>query len=141
MGLFDSLAKNALGGMLGGSDPAAMLSNLLGDMGGLHGLGAKFEAAGFGPQFTSWVSTGENQAIDPQQLEGTVGMAEIEKLAAKVGMNVSTVLPLLSQFLPIVIDKLTPKGFIDTSHPTGSQIQEALMSAITGSLGGFFGKR
>jgi len=41
MGLFDSLAKNALGGLLGGSskqDPAAMLSGLLSDSGGLAGL-------------------------------------------------------------------------------------------------------
>lgn len=142
MGLFDSLAKNALGSMLGGSsnqDPAAMLAGLLSDMGGLHGLSAKFEQAGFGSHFSSWVSTGENQTIDPQQLEGTVGMAEIEKLAGKVGMNVSTVLPLLTQFLPVVIDKLTPKGHIEDNLPSGSQVQNALMSAITGSLGGLFG--
>ena len=39
MGLFDSLAKNALGSMLGGSstqDPAAMLSGLLSDAGGIE---------------------------------------------------------------------------------------------------------
>lgn len=142
MGLFDSLAKNALGGMLGGSmkqDPAAMLAGLLADMGGLEGLAAKFEQAGFGAQFSSWVGTGENQAIDPQQLQGTVGLAEIEKLAAKVGMSTTSVLPLLTQFLPVVIDKLTPRGLIDTNHPSGGQIQEALMSAITSSLGGLFG--
>lgn len=142
MGLFDSLAKNALGSMLGGSanqDPAAMLAGLLNDVGGLQGLMAKFEQAGFGSQFASWVSTGENQPIDNKQVEGSVGMEEIEKLAAKVGLNVSTVLPLLTQFLPSVIDKLTPKGVIEDNNPTGSQIQSALMSAISGSLGGLFG--
>jgi hypothetical protein len=43
MGLLDSLAKNALGSMLGGSskqDPAAMLSGLLGEAGGIEGLEA-----------------------------------------------------------------------------------------------------
>jgi len=53
MGLFDSLAKNALGGMLGGKqDPAAMLSGLLSDAGGLQGLMGKFQSAGFGDRFT-----------------------------------------------------------------------------------------
>lgn len=139
MGLFDSLAKNALGGMLGGQDPASMLSGLLADAGGLQGLQGKFEAAGLGTQFSSWVGLGDNDSISPEQLQGSVGMAEVEKLAANVGMNVSTVLPLLSQFLPLVIDKLTPHGRIADNHPSGSEIQNALMSAITGGLGGFFG--
>ncbi|MGV3663353.1 MAG: YidB family protein [Prosthecobacter sp.] len=139
MGLFDSLAKNALGGMLGGKDPASLLSGLLADAGGLQGLQAKFEASGLGAQFSSWVGSGDNESIDPEQLKGSVGMAEIEKLAANVGMNVSTVLPLLSQFLPLVIDKLTPNGRIADNHPSGGEIQNALMSAITGGLGGFFG--
>lgn len=141
MGLFDSLAKNALGGMLGGQDPATMLSGLLADAGGLQGLQGKFEAAGLGAQFSSWVGAGDNEQISPEQLQGSVGMAEIEKLAANVGMNVSTVLPLLSQFLPLVIDKLTPNGRIAENHPSGSEIQSALMSAVMGGLGGFFGKK
>lgn len=142
MGLFDSLAKNALGSMLGDSsqqDPAAMLSGLLQDAGGLQGLKAKFEASGLGAHFSSWVGSGENQSIDSKQLEGSVGMAEIEKLAASVGMNVSAILPLLTQFLPTVIDKLTPKGVIDNDHPSGNQIQDALISALKGGLGGLLG--
>ncbi len=139
MGLFDSLAKNALGGMLGGKDPATLLSGLLADAGGLQGLAGKFEAAGLGAQFSSWVGGGDNENISPEQLQGSVGMAEIEKLAANVGMNVGSVLPLLSQFLPLVIDKLTPNGRIEGDHPSGNQIQDALMSAVMGGLGGFFG--
>lgn len=139
MGLFDSLAKNALGGMLGGQDPAAVLSGLLADAGGLQGLKGKFETAGLGAQFSSWVGLGDNESITPEQLQGSVGMAEVEKLAANVGMNVSTVLPLLSQFLPLVIDKLTPNGRIAEDHPSGSEIQNALFGAISGGLGGFFG--
>jgi uncharacterized protein YidB (DUF937 family) len=142
MGLFDSLAKNALGGMLGGSakqDPAAMLSGLLSDAGGLQGLMSKFQTAGLGDHFASWVATGENQTINAEQMQNAVGMDEIQRLASKIGMQAHTVLPLLAQFLPQVIDKLTPKGQIDDNHPSGSQIKSALMSVVSSSFSGLFG--
>ena len=140
MGLFDSLAKNALGGMLGGKqDPAAMLSGLLSDAGGLQGLMGKFQSAGFGDHFSSWVGTGENQPMNADEVQNAVGMDEIQRLASKLGMQTHTVLPLLAQFLPQVIDKLTPKGMIDENHPTGPQIQSVLTSVISSSLGGMFG--
>lgn len=140
MGLFDSLAKNALGGMLGGKqDPAAMLAGLLSDAGGLQGLMGKFQSAGFGDHFSSWVGTGENQAINADQMQSAVGLDEIQRLASKLGMQSHTVVPLLAQFLPQVIDKLTPKGMIDENHPSGAQIQSVLTSVISSSLGGLFG--
>lgn len=142
MGLFDSLAKNALGGMLGGKqDPAAMLSGLLSDAGGLQGLMDKFKGAGFGDHFSSWVGTGENRAMNADEMQNAVGMDEIQRLASKLGMQTHTVLPLLAQFLPQVIDKLTPKGMIDENHPSGAQIQSVLTSMISSSLGGLFGGR
>ena len=141
MGLFDSLAKNALGGMLGGSkqDPAAMLSGLLNDAGGLQGLMGQFQKAGFGDQFATWVGTGENQPIGAEQMQNAVGVEEIQRLASKLGMQSHTVLPLLAQFLPQVIDKLTPKGQIDDNNPSGGQIQSVLTGLISSSLGGLFG--
>lgn len=140
MGLFDSLAKNALGGMLGGKqDPAAMLSGLLSDAGGLQGLMGKFQSAGLGDHFSSWVGTGENQSVNADEIQNAVGMDEIQRLASKLGMQTHTVVPLLAQFLPQVIDKLTPKGLIDENHPTGAQIQSVLTSVISSSLGGMFG--
>jgi|UniRef100_UPI0037834EF5 uncharacterized protein YidB (DUF937 family) len=140
MGLFDSLAKNALGGLLGGKqDPAAMLSGLLNDAGGLQGLMGQFQKAGFGEQFASWVSTGENKPLDAEQVQNAVGMDEIQRLASKLGMQTQTVLPLLAQFLPQVIDKLTPKGQIDDNNPSGGQIQSVLASLISSSFGGLFG--
>ncbi len=142
MGLLDSLAKNALGGMLGGSakqDPAAMLSGLLNEAGGLNGLMGQFQKAGLGNEFSSWVSTGQNQPVTADQVQNAVGADTIQNLANKVGMNVNTVLPLLSQFLPQIIDKLTPKGQIDDNNPSGGQIQSVLTSVISSGLGGLFG--
>ena len=142
MGLLDSLAKNALGGMLGGSakqDPAAMLSGLLNEAGGLNGLMGQFQKAGLGDAFFSWVSTEKNQPITADQMQNAVGADTIQQLASKVGMNANTVLPLLSQFLPQIIDKLTPQGQIQDNNPSGSQIQSVLTSVISSGFGGLFG--
>ena len=144
MGLFDTLAKNALGSMLGGSskqDPAAMLSGLLSEAGGIEGLMGQFQSAGFGSQFASWVSTGENQPLSEDQMHSAIGAEALQGLASKLGMNTGTVLPLLAQFLPQVIDKLTPQGQIADNHPSSNQLQSVLTSVISSGLGGLFGGR
>ena len=140
MGLLDTLAKNALGSMLGGSsakqDPAAMLAGLLSNAGGLEGLKDKFQGAGLGEQFASWVGTGANQPLDPSQLRNAVGEDTVQNLSGQMGMKMDTVLPLLAQFLPQVIDKLTPQGEITNNQPSGSQLQSVLTSVISSGLGG-----
>lgn len=144
MGLFDTLAKNALGSMLGGSskqDPAAMLSGLLSEAGGIEGLMSQFQSAGFSSQFASWVSTGENQPLSEDQMQSAIGAEALQGLASKLGMNTGTVLPLLAQFLPQVIDKLTPQGQIADNHPSSGQLQSVLTSVISSGLGGLFGGR
>lgn len=144
MGLFDTLAKNALGSMLGGSskqDPAAMLSGLLSEAGGIEGLMGQFQSAGFSSQFASWVSTGENQPLSEDQMQSAIGAEALQGLASKLGMNTGAVLPLLAQFLPQVIDKLTPQGQIADNHPSSGQLQSVLTSVISSSLGGLFGGR
>ena len=144
MGLFDTLAKNALGSMLGGGsrqDPAAMLSGLLSEAGGMEGLMSQFQSAGFGGQFASWVSTGENQPLSADQMQNALGMEALQGLAGKLGMNTGTLLPLLIQFLPQVIDKLTPQGQIADNHPSSSQLQSVLTSVISSSFSGLFGGR
>lgn len=144
MGLLDSLAKNALGSMLGGAskqDPAAMLSGLLHEAGGLNGLMGQFEKAGFRDTFVSWVGTEPNQPITAEQMQNAIGAEALQGLAAKLGMSTPTVLPLLAQFLPRVIDQLTPQGQIEENHPSGSQIQNVLMSVISSSFSGLFGRK
>jgi uncharacterized protein YidB (DUF937 family) len=56
-------------------------------------------------------------------------------------MNTGTLLPLLVQFLPQVIDKLTPQGQIADNHPSSSQLQSVLTSVISSSFSGLFGGR
>lgn len=139
MGLFDSLAKQAMGSLLGGNDPSSMLTGLLNQAGGMNGLKDKFQEAGMGETFASWVGTGENQAVQPSQLQNILGSEAIQDLASKIGLDVRTVLPLLSQYLPMIIDKLTPNGSIENTHPSADQLQNVLASVMKGGLGGLFG--
>jgi len=143
MGLLDTFAKQALGSMLGGksgqSDPVSMLSGLMSESGGLNGLMGQFQKAGLGDQFASWVSRGENQPVNEDQVQSALGADAIQGLANKLGMNAGSLLPMLSQFLPQVIDKLTPKGQIETNEPSGDQIQGVLGSIMKSGLGGLFG--
>lgn len=139
MGLFDSLAKQAMGSLLGGNDPSSMLTGLLNQAGGMNGLKDKFQEAGMADTFASWVGTGENQAVQPSQLQNILGNEAIQDLASKIGLDVRTVLPLLSQYLPQIIDKLTPNGSIENTHPSADQLQNVLASVMKGGLGGLFG--
>jgi uncharacterized protein YidB (DUF937 family) len=141
MGLFDSLAKQALGGIMGGNQQGDMLSGLLNQAGGLDGLKDRFQQVGLGEVFASWVSTGANQPVQPSQLEGALGSDAIQNLASKVGFDVKNLLPLLSQFLPQVIDQLTPNGSIDETHPSSEKLQSVLSSVMKSGLGSFFGGR
>jgi uncharacterized protein YidB (DUF937 family) len=143
MGLFDSLAKQAMGSLLGGNScqPSDFLSSLLNQAGGLPGLKEKFNQAGMTEIFASWVSTGENKTVQPDQLEKALGSDAIADMAQKLGLNVGMVLPLISQFLPQVIDKLTPNGVVEDQQPSGDQLQNVLASVMKGGLGGLFGGR
>lgn len=101
----------------------------------------KFNQAGMTDVFASWVSTGENKSVQPDQLEKALGSDAIADMAQKLGLNVGMVLPLISQFLPQVIDKLTPNGVVEDQQPSGDQLQNVLTSVMKGGLGGLFGGR
>jgi uncharacterized protein YidB (DUF937 family) len=143
MGLFDSLAKQAIGGLLGGNggQPTDLLSSLLNQAGGLPGLMQRFNQAGLTEVFASWVSTGENKPVQPAQMEQALGADAVADLSRKLGLDANMVLPLISQFLPQVIDKLTPNGVVENTPPSGDQLQNVLASVMKGGLGGLFGGR
>ena len=143
MGLFDSLAKQAIGSFLGGSggQPTDLLSSLLNQAGGLPGLMQRFNQAGLTEVFASWVSTGENKPVQPAQMEQALGADAVADLSRKLGLDVNMVLPLISQFLPQVIDKLTPNGVVENTPPSGDQLQSVLASVMKDGLGSLFGGR
>ena len=102
-----------LDGMLGGIVGAGMVSvvnNLLDQHGGLQGVINQFEQKGLGATVQSWVGTGPNQAITPDQVHQVLGPDLLQQLSAKSGLSVQDLASKLASVLPQAVDKMTPDG-------------------------------
>ncbi|BBO02170.1 MULTISPECIES: YidB family protein [Bradyrhizobium] len=106
-GLSD-LLKGGLGGLLAGGAAGTVLSGGLGDL--LNQL----QQGGHGEAANSWVGKGENKPIAPGDLASALGADQIESLSAQSGLPRDELLNGLSQYLPQVIDHLTPDGRLPT---------------------------
>jgi len=118
MGLFDEVVGK-LGGMLGGSEGEGqgLLGGVMemltsGEGGGLGGLVQTFKDKGLGEVISSWVGTGENLPINADQIKEALGSETIQNMAAKVGIAPEDLSAKLSEYLPVIIDKLTPDGTV-----------------------------
>jgi uncharacterized protein YidB (DUF937 family) len=110
-GLSD-LMKGGLGGLLAGGAAGSVLS------GGLNDLLKQFQQNGHGDAVDSWVGTGPNKDIAPKDLGNALGADKINALADQTGMSREDLLKALSQYLPQVIDRLTPQGRLPTAQET-----------------------
>ena len=115
MGLLDSIA-GAVMGKLGGTEGgmAQIALDMFNQHGGLNGVLDKLKTSGLGDQVASWVGTGENQAVSPDQISSALGSSQIAELAAKFGISPDVLSGQLAQHLPDVINKLTPHGEVPT---------------------------
>ena len=138
MGLFDSII-GAVSGKTEGSGGAAQLIGVLGGLlaqsGGLQGLANKFAQSGQENAFQSWVGVGENQPISNNQIQNALGSEQVNALAARMGIDPAQASNFLAEYLPKIVDKLTPAGKID---PTADHQQglAALLPSLLQSLGG-----
>ena len=105
MGLFDGV----LGGIVG-AEMATVVSGLIEKHGGIQGIVAQLEQQGLGSTVRSWVGTGANQPITPDQVHQAFGADAMKQLAARLNMTPEDLAAKLSQVLPQAIDKLTPGG-------------------------------
>jgi uncharacterized protein YidB (DUF937 family) len=113
-GLLGSLGGNP--GTAGGGNQQAGLGGLLGGLGG-GGLGGglgelmeSFRQQGQGDVAESWVGTGPNKPIAPDQLEQAIGPDALATLTQQTGLSREELLSRLSTTLPEVVDKVTPDG-------------------------------
>ncbi|MBL8323536.1 MAG: DUF937 domain-containing protein [Rubrivivax sp.] len=124
-----------LGGMLGSALGGGNAGMGGGSLGGLGGLVEQFARAGLGDVAKSWVGTGQNLPISPDQLSQVLGGERIGSMASQLGMNQGDLLGQLSQMLPQVVDSLTPQGQIPQGDIQGMGDQ------LGGLLGGLLGGR
>jgi uncharacterized protein YidB (DUF937 family) len=109
----------------------ALLSLLLkgGAMGGLGGLVGKFTSAGLGGKANSWVGSGENEALDPDEVEQALGTDQLDKIASDAGMSRDEAKGALASMIPGLVDQASPGG----SLPTGD-IAKSLKGLDFGSI-------
>jgi uncharacterized protein YidB (DUF937 family) len=138
MGLFDSLAGNLagslLGNLMGGGGNSKLLSGVIqlltsSQSGGVGGLMQAFEQKGLGNILSSWISTGQNLPISVEQLTSVLGSSQLQQLAQHMGVTPQAAGSQLADFLPNIIDKLTPNGQVDNS------MLEQGLSFLKGQLG------
>jgi uncharacterized protein YidB (DUF937 family) len=117
MGLLDNLAGQLLGGKSTQGNLVNAIMNMIGDQqsGGLQGLVSQLAGQGLGDIVNSWVSTGKNLPITPNQVQRGLGKDTIAQIASQAGLTPEAVTSQLSQLLPQVVDKLTPDGKISQS--------------------------
>ena len=84
--------------------------------GGLNDLLKQFQQAGHGETANSWVGKGPNQEISSDDLAQALGADQIQTLMSHSGLSRQDLLAGLSQYLPEVVNELTPDGRVPTEH-------------------------
>ena len=114
-GLSD-LLKGGLGGLLGGAAAGSVLS------GGLGNLLQGFQDSGHGHTADSWVGTGPNKAIAPNDLADALGSDTLDTLSQQTGMGRNDLLEALRHQLPGFVDQLTPHGRIPSEDEASRMV-------------------
>jgi uncharacterized protein YidB (DUF937 family) len=104
------LTPGGLRDLLGGPEAGSVLSN------GLNNLIRGFQESGHGQAAQSWVGTGPNQEIAPDDLGHALGNDTLEALSRQTGLGREDLLDALRQQLPELVDKLTPEGRLPTAE-------------------------
>ena len=107
MGMFDGL----LGGIVG-AGMVSVVNDILEKHGGVQGVVGEFEKNGLGATVKSWVGTGPNQPISPDEVHKVLGPELLQQLSEKSGLSVQDLAQKLSHVLPQAVDKLTPDGAV-----------------------------
>ena len=107
MGMLDGL----LGGIVG-AGMVSVVNGIIEKHGGLQGVVSEFEKNGLGATVQSWVGTGPNQSISPDEVHRVLGPELLQQLSAKSGLSVQDLAQKLSLVLPQAVDHLTPNGAI-----------------------------
>ncbi len=80
--------------------------------GGLPALLQQLENAGLGQQVASWVGTGENHPVTPEQLSSALPQEHVESMAQQAGTTPDALLKMLAEALPHAVDHATPGGTV-----------------------------
>jgi uncharacterized protein YidB (DUF937 family) len=103
-----------LGGMIGGAGAAGALGSLL----------DRFRRTGHGQAADSWVASGANQRVAPNQLMDALGPDTVDELQRQTGLPRDQLLNELSDELPQAVDQLTPDGRLPTDDEIARRLPQ-----------------
>ena len=96
--------------MIAGGGAGSILS------GGLGELIKKFQQTGQGQVAQSWIGTGSNRSVAPEDLEKAIGADTLDALSQRTGIPRDRILAELKEHLPSTVDTLTPEGRIPSDQ-------------------------
>lgn len=99
-------------------------------IGGVSGLIQKFQQGGLGEIVNSWISTGQNLPISAEQIQTALGSGAVQNLAAQLGVSPDQASGQLAEFLPKIIDQLSPNGAL----PQGNDLLAQGMDLLKGKF-------
>ena len=94
--------------------------------GGLNDLLKQFQQSGHSETVNSWVGTGSNRRYRRTIWPVLSGPDRINALVAQTGMSRDDLLDGLSEYLPKVVDQLTPEGRLPTEQEASAPALSSL---------------
>ena len=97
-----------------GSSGAVVVAQILNAIqqhpGGLGGVLQSLQQGGLGHLVQSWIGTGQNLPVTPDQLHNSLGTELSSRLSQLTGLSQSDAAQQLANLLPQIVDHLSPNG-------------------------------
>lgn len=136
--ILGSIASSVLSGNNSNQSIAMQLiQSLLQSEGGIEGLIQRFNQSGLDDLLKSWISPNEENApISNQQIVEVVGEDNLRSAAETVGVDEKDAGDILAEYLPKLVDMLTPDGQLPDLKNLNTD--DLLAQAAKGVLGKLF---
>lgn len=136
--ILGSIASSVLGGGNSNQSTALQLiQTLMQSQGGIEGIIAKLQDGGLGDLLKTWISADEENApVSGEQIANVFGQENLQAAAQEAGVEEKDVGDLLAEFLPKIVDTLTPNGQLPDLQNLNTN--DLLAQAAKGVLGKLF---
>ena len=137
--ILGSIASSVLSGGNGNQSTALQLIQaLLQSQGGVEGVIAKLQQGGLDDLLKTWISADEENApVSGEQIANVFGQENLQAAAQEAGVEEKDASDLLAEFLPKIVDTLTPDGQLPDLQNLNTN--DLLAQAAKGVLGKLFG--
>jgi uncharacterized protein YidB (DUF937 family) len=116
-GGLESILGGLTGGRGGGGGAGALMAlapMLIGLLqgGGLQKILNQFQQEGLGDKAQSWVGTGDNEPVSPEEVRSALGDEQVHQAATQLGVSDDDAAAVLAQVLPEAVNGVTPEGHV-----------------------------